>query len=203
MIWVDFVSVRLRQRARRSTVSGRTAALYHLGPPVMSSVIPTLISLPTSSFYMGLPQIITETLDALCNFSVTMQAQKEAPPDMQCKDKFLVQSVIVAEGTLVKDITGDMVSVVISVKFFPADVCFRNAWGCTLCSLPKNQVMWWMRLSWRLSTSHHPNRHPQCVRDLKKARHPELQCLMEVTWIIKRYGLQMLFACFISLFVHK
>ena len=76
---------------------------------------------------MGLPQIITETLDALCNFSVTMQAQKEAPPDMQCKDKFLVQSVIVAEGTLVKDITGDMVSVVISVKFFPADVCFRNA----------------------------------------------------------------------------
>ncbi|WVZ86545.1 hypothetical protein U9M48_033304 [Paspalum notatum var. saurae] len=39
---------------------------------------------------------------------VTMQAQKEAPPDMQCKDKFLVQSVIVAEGTSVKDITGDM-----------------------------------------------------------------------------------------------
>ncbi|KAK8449272.1 hypothetical protein SEVIR_7G190500v4 [Setaria viridis] len=39
---------------------------------------------------------------------VTMQAQKEAPPDMQCKDKFLVQSVIVAEDTLPKDITGDM-----------------------------------------------------------------------------------------------
>ncbi|KAJ1272023.1 hypothetical protein BS78_06G171300 [Paspalum vaginatum] len=39
---------------------------------------------------------------------VTMQAQKEAPPDMQCKDKFLVQSVVVAEGTSVKDITGDM-----------------------------------------------------------------------------------------------
>lgn len=39
---------------------------------------------------------------------VTMQAQKEAPPDMQCKDKFLVQSVIVAEGTPVKDVTGDM-----------------------------------------------------------------------------------------------
>lgn len=28
---------------------------------------------------------------------------------MQCKDKFLVQSVIVAEGTSAKDITGDMV----------------------------------------------------------------------------------------------
>ncbi|XP_039817872.1 vesicle-associated protein 1-2-like isoform X6 [Panicum virgatum] len=39
---------------------------------------------------------------------VTMQEQKEAPPDMQCKDKFLVQSVMVAEDTSAKDITGDM-----------------------------------------------------------------------------------------------
>ncbi|CAN6249509.1 unnamed protein product, partial [Urochloa humidicola] len=39
---------------------------------------------------------------------VTMQAQKEAPLDLQCKDKFLVQSVIVAEGTSPKDITGDL-----------------------------------------------------------------------------------------------
>lgn len=118
------MSVRLRQRARGSTVFGRTAALCHLGPPAMSSVIPTSTSFPTSSFYMGLLQITIETLDALCNFSVAMQAQKVAPPDMQCKDKFLVQSVFVVEGPLVKDITGDMVNAVISVKFFPADVCF-------------------------------------------------------------------------------
>ncbi|CAN6235745.1 unnamed protein product [Urochloa humidicola] len=39
---------------------------------------------------------------------VTMQAQKEEPLDMQCKDKFLVQSVIVAEGTSPKDITGNL-----------------------------------------------------------------------------------------------
>ncbi|KQJ83783.1 vesicle-associated protein 1-2 isoform X2 [Brachypodium distachyon] len=39
---------------------------------------------------------------------VTMQALKEAPPDMQCKDKFLVQSAVVREGTAVKDITGEM-----------------------------------------------------------------------------------------------
>ncbi|AQK45070.1 Vesicle-associated protein 1-1 [Zea mays] len=70
---------------------------------------PTLTSFPPSSFDMGVPKItIIQMPDALCNFSVTMQAQKEAPPDMQCKDKFLVQSVVVAEGTLVKDITGDM-----------------------------------------------------------------------------------------------
>lgn len=40
---------------------------------------------------------------------VTMQAQKEAPPDMQCKDKFLLQSVIVSPRTTAKDITPEMV----------------------------------------------------------------------------------------------
>jgi hypothetical protein len=38
-----------------------------------------------------------------------MQAQKEAPPDMQCKDKFLVQSVIVNDGGNAKELTADMV----------------------------------------------------------------------------------------------
>ncbi|KAF8027069.1 hypothetical protein BT93_E0094 [Corymbia citriodora subsp. variegata] len=37
-----------------------------------------------------------------------MQAQKEAPPDMQCKDKFLLQSVKVNDGTTPKDITAEM-----------------------------------------------------------------------------------------------
>ena len=40
---------------------------------------------------------------------VTMQAQKEAPPDMQCKDKFLLQSVAVSPGATPKDITSEMV----------------------------------------------------------------------------------------------
>ncbi|PKA46473.1 Vesicle-associated protein 1-2 [Apostasia shenzhenica] len=39
-----------------------------------------------------------------------MQAQREAPPDMQCKDKFLVQSVVVNPGTTAKDITSEMFS---------------------------------------------------------------------------------------------
>ena len=41
--------------------------------------------------------------------AVTMQAQREAPPDMQCKDKFLVQSIVAPAGITVKDVTGDMV----------------------------------------------------------------------------------------------
>ncbi|KAJ8764790.1 hypothetical protein K2173_009195 [Erythroxylum novogranatense] len=43
-----------------------------------------------------------------CDVIVTMQAQKEAPPDMQCKDKFLLQSVKVNDGVTAKDITPEM-----------------------------------------------------------------------------------------------
>uniref|UniRef100_A0ACD5ZI09 Uncharacterized protein n=1 Tax=Avena sativa TaxID=4498 RepID=A0ACD5ZI09_AVESA len=39
---------------------------------------------------------------------VTMQAQREAPPDMQCRDKFLVQTAVVSRDTTPKDIGGDM-----------------------------------------------------------------------------------------------
>ncbi|GMH21666.1 hypothetical protein Nepgr_023508 [Nepenthes gracilis] len=40
-----------------------------------------------------------------CDVTVTMQAQKEAPHDMQCRDKFLVQSVVVPDGVTTKDLT--------------------------------------------------------------------------------------------------
>ena len=46
------------------------------------------------------------------NFAaVMMQAQREAPADMQCKDKFLVQSVIVPEGGLNTEVSQEMVRV--------------------------------------------------------------------------------------------
>ena len=41
--------------------------------------------------------------------SVTMQAQREMPPDMQCKDKFLLQSAVASPGATTKDITSEMV----------------------------------------------------------------------------------------------
>ncbi|KAK1430540.1 hypothetical protein QVD17_13354 [Tagetes erecta] len=43
-----------------------------------------------------------------CEIIVTMQAQKEAPIDMQCRDKFLLQSVIASPGATPKDITPEM-----------------------------------------------------------------------------------------------
>ncbi|XP_062091573.1 vesicle-associated protein 1-2-like [Humulus lupulus] len=43
-----------------------------------------------------------------CSVMVTMQAQKEAPLDMQCKDKFLLQSVVANAGASAKDVTPEM-----------------------------------------------------------------------------------------------
>jgi hypothetical protein len=40
-----------------------------------------------------------------------MQAQREAPPDMQCKDKFLVQSVIAPVGSSPKDVSQELVGI--------------------------------------------------------------------------------------------
>ncbi|KAL5212695.1 hypothetical protein ABZP36_023542 [Zizania latifolia] len=45
-----------------------------------------------------------------CVITVSMQAPKEIPADYHCKDKFLVQSVVVKEGTALKDIHTDMFS---------------------------------------------------------------------------------------------
>ncbi|VVB16721.1 unnamed protein product [Arabis nemorensis] len=39
---------------------------------------------------------------------VTMQAQKEAPFDMQCKDKFLIEGVIASPEVTAKEVTREM-----------------------------------------------------------------------------------------------
>ncbi|KAL0711338.1 hypothetical protein Bca4012_018316 [Brassica carinata] len=41
---------------------------------------------------------------------VNMQAQKEAPADMQCKDKFLLQCVVAIPGVTAKEVTREMFS---------------------------------------------------------------------------------------------
>ncbi|KAL0414644.1 UNVERIFIED_CONTAM: Vesicle-associated protein 2-2 [Sesamum radiatum] len=43
-----------------------------------------------------------------CEFTVTMQAQKSASSEMQCKDKFLIQSTVVPFGTTEEEITSSM-----------------------------------------------------------------------------------------------
>ncbi|KAL2896703.1 Vesicle-associated protein 2-2 [Bienertia sinuspersici] len=42
------------------------------------------------------------------DFTVTMQVQRATPLDLQCKDKFLIQSTVVPSGTTEEDITSDM-----------------------------------------------------------------------------------------------
>ncbi|KAI9195202.1 hypothetical protein LWI28_012654 [Acer negundo] len=45
---------------------------------------------------------------ATYDFTVIMQAQKEAPLDLLCKDKFLIQCTVVPFGTTDKDISSEM-----------------------------------------------------------------------------------------------
>lgn len=45
-----------------------------------------------------------------CDFTVTMQAQKTAPPDMQLKDKFLIQSTVAPYGSADEDILPNLFS---------------------------------------------------------------------------------------------
>ncbi|XP_068326967.1 vesicle-associated protein 2-2-like isoform X2 [Pyrus communis] len=45
-----------------------------------------------------------------CDFTVTMQAQNVAPPDLLCKDKFLIQSTVIPFGTTEEEITSQMFS---------------------------------------------------------------------------------------------
>ncbi|KAI4372595.1 hypothetical protein MLD38_010807 [Melastoma candidum] len=44
------------------------------------------------------------------NFMVTMQAQRTAPPDLICKDKFLLQSTVVPDDAIEDDITSSLFS---------------------------------------------------------------------------------------------
>jgi len=57
--------------------------------------------------YCVRPNIGVVLPGSTCDVTVTMQAQ-ESPPDMQCKDKFLVQSVAAENGATAQDINAAM-----------------------------------------------------------------------------------------------
>ncbi|XVE82043.1 hypothetical protein DITRI_Ditri15bG0115100 [Diplodiscus trichospermus] len=47
---------------------------------------------------------------SVSDFTVIMQAQRVSPPDLMCKDKFLIQSMVVPFGTAEEGITSNMFS---------------------------------------------------------------------------------------------
>lgn len=60
--------------------------------------------------YCVRPNIGVIKPNATCDFTVTMQAQRVAPPDLHCKDKFLIQSTVIPTGTTEEEITSAMFS---------------------------------------------------------------------------------------------
>lgn len=119
--------LRWKQPIRRSIVFVRTLGLSRLDLRVMLSVLIWLFWIHFATFFFSFSfsflNLVVMLYGRVMNWGlfffflnyvwmeVTMQAQKEAPADMQCKDKFLLQSVKTVDGTSPKDITADMVYV--------------------------------------------------------------------------------------------
>lgn len=67
--------------------------------------------------------------------AVTMQGQKTAPPDMQLKDKFLVQATVVPFGTTEEDIIPEFVSIIVPmlsmlIHFYDLLISYLFHFGC-------------------------------------------------------------------------
>ncbi|XP_076960988.1 vesicle-associated protein 3-1-like [Bidens hawaiensis] len=58
--------------------------------------------------YISRPNVAVILPRSTCAIIVTMQAQKEAPLNMQCQDKFLIQSVIANQEAILKGVTAEM-----------------------------------------------------------------------------------------------
>ncbi|KAF6175385.1 hypothetical protein GIB67_036476 [Kingdonia uniflora] len=58
--------------------------------------------------YCVRPNIGVVLPHSICDIIVTMQGQREAPPDLQCKDKFLLQSFVATNGATTKDVNPEM-----------------------------------------------------------------------------------------------
>lgn len=90
--------------------------------------------------------VILSILIALCVHVVTMQAQRTAPPDMVCKDKFLIQSTSVPAGTIDEDITPSMVCfcsfVVLYSIFWLLIDCFGSLPRMAASTLKKTSWEW-------------------------------------------------------------
>jgi len=72
-------------------------------------------------------------LSTFCICTVTLQAQREYPPDMQCKDKFLLQSTIVAPNTDVDDLPANTVrDSILSFTLYQLYKLKRKSWSWIL-----------------------------------------------------------------------
>ncbi|KAL2547936.1 Protein disulfide-isomerase [Forsythia ovata] len=91
---------------------------WDMAAEICLSQFPTLVQDPNAEFevkttspkkYCVRPNVGMIKPNSTCDFTVTMQAQKYAPDDMQCNDKFLIQHTIMPYGATEEEITSGMV----------------------------------------------------------------------------------------------
>lgn len=147
---------------------------------------------------------------------VTMQAQKEAPPDMQCKDKFLLQSVVTGAGATVKDISPEMVLIrtdIQSLMWFYVGYLLSYWFGKNIYRLRK-----WVYVSypfssirsqgiksrspnWGLFMLHHLDPHRLFEKDQRKVLHQGLRYPIMGIWMLLNLHLWVFDFFFFSPFV--
>lgn len=125
--------------------------------------------------------------------SVTMQAQKEAPLDMQCKDKFLLQSVVASSGTYAKDITPEMVLIWAKIQSLMRVFLslIRKMYRLTkwvyillLFSSIRSQGILSRSANWGLFMLIHLDRHPRFEKGQRKVLHQGLRYLIMGIWML-------------------
>ncbi|KAM4085549.1 hypothetical protein ACJW30_10G036100 [Castanea mollissima] len=134
-----------------------------------------------------------------CTIRVTLQAQREYPPDMQCKDKFLLQSTIVPPNIDVDDLPQD---------------CFNKDSGKAIeeCKLrvvyisPSSAQANSKEDSQLSSDSTHPNQALQRLKDERDAAARQTKKLQQELEMLKRRrlrksdrGFSFTFAIFVAL----
>ncbi|KAG8046524.1 hypothetical protein GUJ93_ZPchr0008g14155 [Zizania palustris] len=113
--------------------------------------------------YCVRPNIGVVLPGSTCDVTVTMQSQSEAPPDMQCKDKFLVQSVAAENGATTQDINADMFNKVAGrvVEEFKLRVVFVPT--ITSSTIPQESEQWSSSCPFVQENGNHNSTMPQPV----------------------------------------
>ncbi|KAL3626151.1 hypothetical protein CASFOL_029700 [Castilleja foliolosa] len=106
-MYTQLLEIQPRELKFKFEVKKQSSCAVHLANPT-DQYVAFKVKTTSPKKYCVRPNVGIIKPKSTCDFTVTMQAQKSAPPEMQCKDKFLIQSTVVPFGTTEDEITPGM-----------------------------------------------------------------------------------------------
>ncbi|GFQ08397.1 vesicle-associated protein 2-2, partial [Phtheirospermum japonicum] len=107
IMYTQLVEIQPRELKFKFEVKKQSSCAVHLANAT-DQYVAFKVKTTSPKKYCVRPNVGIIKPKSTCDFTVTMQAQKSAPPEMQCKDKFLIQSTVVPFGTTEDEITPGM-----------------------------------------------------------------------------------------------